>query len=144
MRLKQYIIEKNPFKGWVNYTPQSLEEDFSEYKKKESTKWKRRAKSMGFRFPIFKDFPEFTQALKNAQVKKLFKGEAEKITNVALNDTIEDVKRIDKGFELKSKMPMPIILKGSKGMHILAGNTRLNIAYIMNQIPEVLIVDVTK
>ncbi|GAH05842.1 unnamed protein product, partial [marine sediment metagenome] len=94
---------------------------------------------------------------KTAQVKKLFRGEAERIDNVSLNDTIEDVedmvssykrprdvKRIDKGFEVSAKMPMPIILKGSKGMHIMAGNTRLNIAYIMNQIPEVLIVDVTK
>lgn len=131
-----------------------MKSDFSEYKKKEDRKWKSRAKRIGFKFPIFKDFSDFSKSLKNATVKKLYKGEAERIENVNLNDTIEDVKdmvgsyvrprdvdRIINGFESNVKMPMPIILKGSKGMFILAGNTRLNIAYIMGIVPEVLIIE---
>jgi hypothetical protein len=156
MRYIKYLFEEK-YNNWVRYTPESLKSDFSEYKKKEDSKWKSRAKSMGFRFPIFDSIEDFQKALDNAKVKTLTQQEAMKIGNVALNDTIEDVKdmvsiykrprdvdRIVKGFSSKSKIPMPIELKGSHGIFKLAGNTRLNIAFIMGIIPEVLIVDVTK
>jgi len=157
MKFHLYLNEQKSYNNWVNYTPQSLKEDFAEYKKKEDKNWKNRSQSMGFRFPIFKDFPEFTQALKTAQVKKLFKGEAERIPHVSLLDTIDSVKdmvgsykrprnvdRIVSGFESNAKMPMPIILKGKNGKHIMAGNTRLNVAYVMDIIPQVMEIDVTK
>jgi len=157
MRYLNYLSEQERYTNWVNYTPESLKSDFAEYKKKEDSKWKTRAQAIGARFPIFKGFPEFTQALKNAKVKKLFKGEAERIGNVALNNDIagvksmvssyvrpRDVDRIVKGFESNAKMPMPIILKGKKDMFIMAGNTRLNVAYIMGLLPQVLVVDVSE
>jgi hypothetical protein len=157
MRYLDYLSEQRKFTKWVNYTPDSLSSDFAEYKKKEERKWKTRAQAIGARFPIFKDFPEFTQALKKAKVKKLFKGEAQKIGNVSLNDelfgvrkmvshydTPRDVDKIVKGFESNTKMPMPIILKGKTDNFIMAGNTRLNVAYIMGILPQVLVVDVSE
>jgi len=157
MRYLDYLSEQERHANWVNYTPESLKSDFAEYKKKEERKWKTRAQAIGARFPLFKGFPEFTQALKKAKVKKLFKGEAERIGNVALNDNLPDIKsmvsayqrprdvdRIVKGFESNAKMPMPIILKGKKDQFIMAGNTRLNVAYIMGILPQVLIVDVSE
>ena len=157
MRYLDYLSEQERYANWVNYTPESLKSDFAEYKKKEERKWKTRAQAIGARFPLFKGFPEFTQALKTAKVKKLFKGEAEKIGHVALNDKLSDVKsmvgayqqprdvdRIVKGFESNAKMPMPIILKCKKDQFIMAGNTRLNVAYIMGILPQVLVVDVSE
>jgi len=157
MRYLDYLSEQERYTNWVNYTPESLKSDFAEYKKKEDMKWKTRAQSIGARFPLFKGFPEFTQALKKAKVKKLFQGEAERIGNVALNSDIpgvksmvsvyqrpRDVDRIVKGFESNAKMPIPIILKGKKGEFIMAGNTRLNVAYIMNLLPQVLVLDVSE
>jgi hypothetical protein len=157
MRYLDYLSEQERYTNWVNYTPESLKSDFAEYKKKEERKWKTRAQAIGARFPLFKGFPEFTQALKKAKVKKLFKGEADKIGNVSLNDNLSDVKsmvssyqrprdvdRIVKGFESNDKMPMPIILKGKKDQFIMAGNTRLNVAYIMGILPQVLVVDASE
>lgn len=157
MRYLEYLSEEKKYTNWVNYTPESLNSDFAEYKKKEERKWKTRAQAIGARFPLFKDFPEFTQALKKAKVKKLFKGEAEKIGHVSLNDKLSgvksmvssyqqprDVDRIVKGFDSNAKMPMPIIIKGKKDNFILAGNTRLNVAYIMGILPQVLVVDVSE
>lgn len=157
MRYLDYLSEQERYANWVNYTPESLKSDFAEYKKKEERKWKTRAQAIGARFPLFKGFPEFTQALKKAKVIKLFKGEAEKIGHVALNDNLTDLKsmvssyqrprdvdRIVKGFESNAKMPMPIILKGKKDQFIMAGNTRLNVAYIMGILPQVLVVDVSE
>lgn len=158
MRYLEYLSEQERYTNWVNYTPESLKSDFAEYKKKEESKWKTRAQAIGARFPIFKGFPEFTQALKKAKVKKLFKGEAERIGNVALNKNLKNVKgmvshytsgprdvdRIVKGFSSNAKMPMPIILSGKKDNFIMAGNTRLNVAYIMGLLPQVLVVDVSE
>lgn len=155
MRYLDYLLEQKEFNKWVNYTPESLKSDFAEYKKKESSKWKSRADKIGAKFPIFKGFPEFTQALKSGKVKKLFKGEAEKINNVVLNNNLSgvknmvssyqqprDVDRIVKGFESNTKMPMPIILQGKQDDFLLAGNTRLNVAYIMGILPQALVIDV--
>ena len=158
MRYLDYLSEQERYAKWVNYTPESLKSDFAEYKDKEERKWKTRAQAIGARFPLFKGFPEFTQALKKAKVKKLFQGEAERIGHVVLNNNLSDVKRmvsgytsgprdvdrIVKGFESNAKMPMPIILKGKKDQFIMAGNTRLNVAYIMGLLPQVLVVDVSK
>jgi hypothetical protein len=157
MRYLDYLSEQRKFTKWVNYTPDSLSSDFAEYKKKEERKWKTRAQAIGARFPIFKDFPEFTQALKSAKVKKLFKGEADKIGNLAIQNNLHglkslvkqykrprDIERIIKGFESNDKMPMPIILSGKKDDFILAGETRLNVAYTMGLLPQVLVVDVSE
>jgi len=154
MRYSSYLTEQS---RWVLFTPESFKWDFTEYKKKEDKKWKSRAMQIGSRFPIFKDEADFRSSLKGATTKVLSRREASKIGNVALTNSLEDLKsmtsnyvrprdidRIVRGLESNDKMPMPIVLKGRNGLFILAGNSRLNVAYNMGTEPKVAIIDVSK
>jgi len=151
MRLESYLNE-----NWVFPDDKTLKADFSEYKKKEDTKWRSRVDSIGARFPLFKDFNDFKQSLKNAKVVHLRAGTDSQISNRSHTSSIEslkslvnsyhrprDVDRIVQGIESGAKMPMPIVLKGSRGLWIMAGNTRLDTAFILGNQPKVLMVDVT-
>lgn len=152
MRLTQYITEK-----WVFPDDKTLKADFSEYKKKEDYKWKRRAEQIGCRFPIFTDFADFKNTLKAAKVINLTPQIDNQINNRSQCSSIEslkslvgsyvrprDVDRIVQGIMSDAKLPMPIVLKGNNGMWIMAGNTRLNTAFLLGNKPKVLMVDVSK
>ena len=54
-----------------------------------------------------------------------------------------DVDRIVKGFENNEAMPVPIVLKFSRGYRVMSGNTRLDAAFILGVKPKVLIIDVS-
>ena len=54
-----------------------------------------------------------------------------------------DVDRIVKGFDNNDDMPVPIVLKFSKGYRVLSGNTRLDAAFILGVKSKVLIIDVS-
>lgn len=144
------------FNNWVFPNAATLQADFEEYKKKEMKKWQHRAEVMGFRFPIFDTFQDFTSALKSAPVITLTKEHDRRVMNRSHTSSIEglkslvggynmprDVDRIVQGYQSNAPMPYPIILKGSKGEWIMAGNTRLDTAFILGVIPEVLYVDVS-
>ena len=111
---------------------------------------------MGFRFPIFDTFQDFTSALNSAPVITLTKEHDRRVMNRSHTSSIDglkslvggytmprDVDRIVQGYQSNVAMPYPIILKGSKGEWIMAGNTRLDTAFILGVIPEVLYVDVS-
>jgi hypothetical protein len=151
MRLQDYLVE-----GWVFPDNKTLKADFSEYKKKEDYKWKGRAASIGARFPLFNDLAHFTQSLKDAQVVNLTPATDQQIMNRSHTGSIEslqslvntyhrprDVDRIVQGITSGSKIPMPIVLKGSQSMWIMAGNTRLDTAFILGNKPKVLMVNVS-
>jgi len=151
MRLNQYITEK-----WVFPDDKTLKSDFSEYKHKEDYKWKRRAEQIGAQFPIFDDFNDFKTRLKKARVVNLTSSVDNQITNRSQSSSIEslkslvgsysrprDVDRIVKGILSDAKMPYPIVLKGNRGMWIMAGNTRLDTAFLLGNKPKVLMVDVS-
>ena len=151
MRLESYLNE-----NWVFPDDKTMKADFSEYKKKEDTKWRHRVDSIGARFPLFNDFNHFKQSLKNAKVVNLRTSTDMAIQNRSNTSSIEslkslvgnykrprDVDRIVQGIESGAKMPMPIVIKGSRGMWIMAGNTRLDTAFILGNQPKVLMVDVT-
>jgi hypothetical protein len=144
------------FNNWVFPNAATLEADFQEYKKKEDYKWKSRAESMGFRFPIFDTFQDFVSALKSAPVITLTKEHDRRVMNRSHTSSIEglkslvgtyqmprDVDRIVQGYQSNAPMPHPIILKGTHGEWIMAGNTRLDTAFIMGVTPKVLYVDVS-
>jgi hypothetical protein len=133
-----------------------LQADYEEYKKKEMKKWQHRAEAMGFRFPIFETFGDFATSLKSAPVITLTKEHDRRVMNRSHTSSIEglkslvggyqmprDVDRIVQGYQSNAPMPHPIILKGTHGEWIMAGNTRLDTAFIMGVIPEVLYVDVS-
>jgi hypothetical protein len=151
MRLRQYIVEQ-----WVFPDKKTMQADFSEYKKKEDYKWKGRAQAIGARWPLFTDFNHFQQSLKKAKQVNLTPDVDRKISNRSQTSSIEslkslvgsyvrprDVDRIVQGIQSNARMPMPIVLKGSKGMWIMAGNTRLDTAFILGNKPKVLMVDVS-
>jgi hypothetical protein len=140
---------------WVRYTDQSLNDDFVEYKKKEEKKWRSRALSMGFRWPIFDTVQDFQQALDTAQVVDVHT--IGPVSNMTRNQSIEDIKdmvdgyayprdvdRIVVGIEQGATMPMPIILQGTKGKWIMAGNTRQAVCRVMGVRCEALLVDVSE
>jgi hypothetical protein len=152
MRFAEYITE-----GWVFPDKKTLDSDFSEYKHKEDYKWKGRAETIGARFPLFNDREHFEESLRNAKVVNLDSVTDSKIHNRSHTGSLEglknlvgtyhrprDVDRIVAGLQSGAKMPMPIVLKGSRGMWIMAGNTRLDTTFILGYKPKVLMVDVSK
>ena len=152
MRLSEHLLCEN----WTFPSDEVMKDDFSEYKKKEESKWKSRARSMGFRFPIFDTFDDFKQALKSASVVDLTRAMDDKIQNRSQTGSIEglkalvgtyrrprDVDRIVSGLMAGDRLPMPIILKGTHGMWIMAGNTRSDVGFILGKKVKVLVVDVS-
>ena len=152
MRLSKHLLCEN----WAFPSDDVMKDDFSEYKKKEESKWKSRARSMGFRFPIFSTFDDFKQALKGATVTDLTRSLDDKIQNRSQTGSIEslkslvgtykrprDVDRIVSGLMSGARLPMPIILKGLHGMWIMSGNTRSDTGLILGKKVKVLVVDVS-
>jgi hypothetical protein len=145
---------KGGYNNWIRYSPESLRADFDEYAKKEKSKWQGRAMTIGSRFPMFRNLAEFKAALDSAQIVNL--DSLDNVGNLTYNSSIadledmvsgyvfpRDVKRIVSGFKSNAKLPLPIVVKGSKGTWILAGNTRSNVARIMGLVPKALLVDIS-
>lgn len=143
--------------NWTFPDTGTLTADFNEYKKKEKSKWEARAQQMGFRFPIFPTFEDFVSSLKSAKVITLTPEHDRRIMNRSHTGSIDslkslvsgyymprDVDRIVQGYESNAAIPYPIILKGTNGEWIQAGNTRCDVAFIMGIEPKVLLVDVSK
>lgn len=112
---------------------------------------------MGFRFPIFPDFESFVKSLRSAPVIDLDRNLDSKIRNRSHTSSIEslkslvssyyyprDVDRIVNGFRNNDPIPYPIVLKGNRGLWIMAGNTRLDTSFILGVKPKVLLVDVSE
>jgi len=143
--------------NWSFPNQETLQADFNEYKKKEDRKWKQRAIQIGARFPIFDNIECFVKCLKDAQVKTINDSIDATINNRSMTSSIEDLKdlvgsyykprdvdRIINGFKTGANIPYPIVIEGSKGSWILAGNTRLDVAGIMELQKKVLWVDVSE
>jgi len=143
--------------NWTFPDSNTLQADFTEYKKKEQRKWEGRANQLGMRFPIFDDLQHFIQSLKNAEVRTLDDATDRQIHNRSHTDSIEglkrlvgsyyqprDVDRIIQGYTNGAAMPYPIVIEGNNGAWIMAGNTRLDTAGILGLQKKVLWVDVRK
>lgn len=154
MRYLKYITES--YNRWTFPDTKTLKSDFAEYKKKEERKWKGRAEILGARWPLFDDFEHFVDELENAKIVTLTPQMDAQIMNRSHTRTIQDLKdlvgtyirprdvdRIVKGFEKGDKIPYPIVLKSGNKLWIMAGNTRLDSAFIMNIKPKVLVVNVS-
>lgn len=143
-----------PYDNWMYPDEKTMKADFDEYKLKEFKKWEGRAKSMGFRFPIFNDFDQYKNDILNA--KPVIINNNMSVQNLTHTQTLEDLKdlvstyymprdvdRIVNGMENNIKIPYPVILKGNNGYFIMSGNTRLNVCGILHGIPKALIIDVS-
>ena len=89
--MKLIEIKITSYDNWIRYNDQSLKDDFVEYQKKETSKWKTRAKSLEFRFPIFKSLEDFKDALDNAKIIDIDKSGLN-IENMTTNNSIESIK----------------------------------------------------
>lgn len=140
--------------NWVRYTEESLNSDWLEYKKKEYSKWKKRAQMFGFKFPLFDSLEDLKEKIQSGTIKDLSKDFINNVQNATDLETLEelkdlvgsyikprDIERILSGFEKGDSIPMPIILKSSKGMFIFSGNTRQNLSRIKGYVPKGIIID---
>jgi hypothetical protein len=154
MKLQDLLQENTSFNNWTRFTDASLEADFQEYKQKEQRKWKQRAELIQGRWPLFQDIQEFRQALSSAPIVDV--DSLRSVQNITKNRSIADIKdmvssyawprdvaRIQQGYQENHKMPLPIIIKGQRGMWIMAGNTRQSVARVMGITPRALLVDVS-
>ena len=148
---KSFLAEE--YNNWVRYNANSLAADFEEYKKKEKSKWQDRAEIIGSRFPIFSDLEQFEDALKTAKIVNI--DNLGNVHNMSHNKSIasieqmvssyvhpRDVKRIEDGINNNVKLPLPIIIQGSKGLWILAGNTRQSVTRVLGHTPKALLINV--
>jgi hypothetical protein len=142
------------YNNWVRYTPASLQSDWSEYAHKAESKWRRRADLIGARWPMFDSMDQFQQALDQAEIVNVDQlGDVENLTrNLSVDDikhmvggyqNPRDVDRIIQGLQNHVALPLPIIIKGSRGMWIQAGNTRQATARVMGAVPRALLVDLS-
>lgn len=154
---KFYTYLNENYNNWTFPNNETIDSDFLEYSKKEQTKWKRRADVYGFRFPIFSNKQEFKQELKNGKIIKITESWIDRIDNLSDLNNIEDLRElvqsykrprdidsIIRGLENNEKLPYPIVLKGNRGYHMLAGNTRINTARIMDITPKAILIDVSE
>lgn len=141
---------------WVTPSGADAHADYVEYKKKEDKKWQERAETIGARFPLFDTEDDFKDALKNGRIFTLSEKDWRNIQNLSNVSSIEslkdlvggyvrprDVDRIVDGINKGVALPLPIVLKGSKGRWIMSGNTRLNTAKVMKVPQQAIELDVS-
>ena len=142
------------YKHWKKPSVQTLKDDFNEYQKHESSKWEIRARSILTAFPMFTDFEGFKEAVASGTVLEIDKSFANKVQGMSASKSIsslkslvgtyakpKDIKRLSDGFKNGDGIPMPIIVRGLKGMWMLSGNARCNTALILGFKPKVVIID---
>lgn len=147
-------IDTSAYNNWVRYTPESLLADYSEYKHKENSKWQGRAREIGARWPLFDSQDEFRQSLDASPIVKIDRISG--VHNLTKNNSIDSIKvmvgtyvlprnvdRIVQGLQSNAQLPLPIILQGSRGMWIMAGNTRQATSRVLGVEPRALLVDVS-
>lgn len=114
--------------------------------------WAGRCKKIGAPYPLFKDQNDFVRQVMASPIVALSKNEhVHNMTDINTIGGIEDlvsgyafprdVKRIVEGLKAGTAMPAPIIIKGTKGLWILSGNTRQNVAHVLNLPRKFILVD---
>jgi hypothetical protein len=144
--LKQIIAEiYSSYNSWRMLTDQEIAQEYEwEYSKVEPV--------YGDIFPTAEDFKS---AVKAGKAKKISQAQDRQIAYRSRSDSIEelkdlvesyrfprDVDRIIDGFKTNAKIPYPIVLSDGGRLRIMAGNTRMDTAYLMGVTPKVLIVEV--
>lgn len=145
----------NQYPHWVRYTPQSLAHDWQEYKHKEDRRWTQRAQLIGAPWPLFSDQDHMEHLLNTSPIVNI--DSLGRVENLTHNPDLEDVKdmvsnyqnprdvdRIVQGLKSGDPLPLPIIVKGSRGMWILAGNTRQAVTRVLGFAPEAIMIDLGK
>ena len=130
---------------WVRQSPQELAFEYKIEYALPSRGWDRRAKVIGALYPIFKSEQDFIEKISSAPIFNLPSNKFDTVHNLTECDSLRelkdlvasyqyprDVDGIVAGFNSGKPMSLPIVIGGSKGAWILSGNTRLNVARILN------------
>jgi hypothetical protein len=152
-KFNQYL--KLSYNNWTFPSEATMKMDFSEYKKKEESKWRGRAEMLKARWPLFEDYKHYKNSLKNSKVVVLTDSLLHKTQHATDTGNMDDLRdmvsgyvrprdldRIINGFEQGNKIPYPVILKSGQRYFIMSGNTRQNAARILGIKVKVLVVDV--
>lgn len=137
---------------WMRPTRKDLELEYEYEYVNPSRNWKQRCHAIEAVFPIFSSLEDFIRKVNESPIERLTA--VTRVHNMTDYRTIEDiedlvsgyhfprdVKRIVEGFAALDKMPLPIIIKGRKGRWILSGNTRQNVALVMEVPRKAIVVD---
>ena len=139
---------------WIVPKPADLKLEYAYEYILPSRNWAARCKTIGAKYPLFDSEEDFIAKVNAGNIISVTP--KSKIHNMTTIDSIEgieslvsgyrfprDVGKIVKGYNSGKPMPMPIVIKGSKGSWILAGNTRSNVAFVMGVPLRVIEVDAT-
>lgn len=145
--------ELTSYKRWKLPLVTELKSDFQSYQKN-LDKWENRARIILLQTPLFTDFDSFRKLVESSEVREIDRTFAGKISGLSNTSSIaslkslvgtysspRDIKRIEDGFKNNERIPMPIVLQGSKGYWMLSGNARCNTAFILGYKPKVIIIN---
>ena len=148
--------ELKTYKPWVFPSVKTLKDDFAQFQRKQD-KWENRARSILLQSPLFTDFDDFREKVEAGEIREIdrsFVSHVQGMSSVSSISSLKslvktysshkDVDRIANGIKNEEKLPMPIIVKGAKGMWILSGNTRCNAAFALGFKPKVIIINLAQ
>lgn len=140
--------------SWFVPKPADLKLEYAYEYMLPSRNWKARCSTIGAKYPLFDSEEDFIAKVNAGKIISVTK--KSKIHNMTTLSTLDDLQdlvnsyrfprdiaKIVKGYNAGKPMPMPIIIKGSKGSWILCGNTRSNVAFIMDIPLKAIEVDAT-
>jgi hypothetical protein len=150
--LDKLIESHSEFNNWVMPSQKAIEKEYNvEYKH-------HIIYSFGELWPILGDFES---AIKNAQIVSLSEDDDKKVYNRSNTKNMESLVNLVSAyrswpefrnmdtlkdmvirFKENKPMTMPIILKENKYFHLMSGNTKLDIAFMMNITPKALVIDI--
>lgn len=136
--------KKKPLSTYVyvrDYTEEELQNEIGEYFDNEYTfkRFPGLAKSEEELAAMIENAPtvvlsrEELMGMDNSEVGMVMKSkEPVKILTKIAKENDKDIKKLATSFKNKEKMPMPIVIKTTKGYYLMAGNTRLSILASFN------------
>jgi hypothetical protein len=152
MKLKQILLEAS-YSAWRMPDSKNLKQEYNVEYKHHVRDW------AGDIWPTYKDF---VNDVKKAKKTKVSKGMDSSIGNRSHTRNKEQLLRLIKGYasypefrneksidnlysriDNNESLDMPLVLKTSDGLQVMAGNTRMDVAFHQGVNPTVLVIDVS-
>ena len=138
--------ETENYNNWTELTDEQIKQEYE---------WEYLNKVVPIFGDVFEDLEEFKQAVIDAPVHTLTPELDSRVTNRSNTQSIEDLKdlvsayqfprdvdRIVKGYQENATIPYPLVIRHKRGLHLMAGNTRIDTAQIMGITPKVKVIDI--
>jgi hypothetical protein len=128
---------------WVVPSARELKHEYEYEYLPPKRNWPRRAQTIGAHYPFFTDLEHFMAKVRSGTIVSLRPNE--EMANLSRCQTLEelkdlvstyttskDVDGLVKAFEQGKPMAYPIVIRGRRGRFLMSGNTRINIARILD------------